>query len=122
MKMSLGQMIAILCILSVGFITVAPLVQTTDATWDKATRCRVDVSVYDYRGLYCHTYVDYYYVPDTSTKHYKFYHMGPRTPDSHPYPHTATLKFRSYLDEEDLDTRCDGTDPYDPNYYVSNDS
>ena len=31
MKFSLGQMIAIVCILSVGFMTAAPFVQTADA-------------------------------------------------------------------------------------------
>lgn len=31
MKMSLGQMIAICCILAVGFMTAAPFVQTADA-------------------------------------------------------------------------------------------
>ena len=37
MKISLGQTIAIVCILAVGFMTAAPFVQTAEAEWTKKT-------------------------------------------------------------------------------------
>ena len=47
MKRSLCQMIAVICILSVGFLTAAPFVQTADADDFTAT-------LYYVHAYYCH--------------------------------------------------------------------
>lgn len=56
----------------------------------------------------------------TNTQHFKYYHRGPKTPNTHPYPHTATISETiQHETQEDLDTLCDGTDPNDNYYLVS---
>ena len=120
MKMSLGQMIVTIAVFTLSsiFLTTA-----TDATWDRASSHIVTVDVHDLNGNYCHTTGYSYYIPDTTTQHFKFYHTGPTVPDTHPYPHTGTITTtHKYLTRRDLDTLCDGTDPNDnsgSHYYAS---
>lgn len=119
MKMSLCQMIVVVVVLTLSGIS---LTTAPEATWDRASSHLVTVDVYDVNSTYCHTYGYNYYVPDTTTQHYKFYHRGPAVPDTHPYPHTAILtSTHQYETEEDLDTLCDGTDPNDGWYYYDYD-
>ena len=73
MKMSLRQMIVVVVVLTLSGIS---LTTAPEATWDRASSHIVGVDVYDVNGAYCHTYDYNYYVPDTTTQHYKFYHRG----------------------------------------------
>ncbi len=112
MKMSLCQIIAIVCMLVVGFMTVTPFVPLTEAGWDRASSHVVTVDVYDMFDNYCGSYGYGYYVPDTTTTHYKYYHRGPTTPDTHPHPHLGTITSTHWhITSRDLDTLCDGTYP-----------
>ena len=115
MRMSLGQMIITVAVITLAgmFFTTAP-----EATWDRASSHIVTVRVYDVNDNYCYTYGYSYYVSDTTTQHFKYYHTGPTVPDTHPFPHTGTItSTHLYETERALDTRCDGTDPNDaPDY------
>ena len=101
-------------IVGIAIISLVAIFLTTpaDATWNSATEHIVTVDVFDLNGNYCHSYGYSYYIADTTTSHFKYYHRGPTIPDTHPYPHTATITGRyQHLEEDHLSTRCDGTYP-----------
>ena len=109
MKRSLCQMIITIAVITLAgiFLTTA-----TEATWDRASSHIVTVDVYDVYGNYCHTTGYSYYVSDTTTQHYTFYHAGPTVPDTHPYPHSGTItSTHRYETRRDLDTWCNGEYP-----------
>ncbi len=113
MKLSFYQMVVAIVIITV---TGTFLMTVGNAGWDSATEHIVTVDVYDMYGAYCGSYGYSYYVPDTTTQHYKYYHAGPTVPNTHQYPHSATLTGRyQHVVDEDLETYCDGTHPND--YY-----
>lgn len=102
-----------LVIMGIAVITFTAIFLTaTEPTWDRASEHIVTADVYDMFGDYCHTYGYSYYVADTTTQHYKFYHKGPTVPNTPPYPHTGTLSGRyQHQTEERLTTLCDGSLP-----------
>ena len=117
MKMSFCQMIVAIVIITVMGTF---LITVGDAGWDSASEHIVTVDVYDMYGASCGSYGYSYYIPDTTTQHYRYYHTGPTVPNTHPYPHTATITGRfQHVTDEDLDTYCDGTHPDDYDYASS---
>lgn len=107
MKTSLFRsLLAAICII---VLTGTFLTPTGDAGWDKASSHIVTVNIYDFWGNYCRTIGYNYYVADTTTRHYKFNHRGPRVPNTHRYPHTAIItSTHFYVIDLDLDGNCDG--------------
>ena len=73
MKISLNQMITIICILAVGFVTVAPFLQQETYAGEDLYEC----DAIEVRSFATNKIIDYDLIPPlvrVNTNHYDYYH------------------------------------------------